>query len=72
MQSRDDGYVGTDRKVETLVGKQGICLTVLRPSGKVEIEGEMYDANALEGYIEKNKTIEVVRHSSSQIVVMAV
>lgn len=72
VQSRDDGYVGTDRKVETLVGKQGICLTVLRPSGKVEIEGEMYDANALEGYIEKDKTIEVVRHSSSQIVVMAV
>ncbi len=72
VQSRDEGYVGTDRKVETLVGKQGICLTVLRPSGKVEIEGEMYDANALEGYIEKNKTIEVVRHSSSQIVVMAV
>jgi len=72
VQSRDEGYVGTDQKMHGLVGKQGVCATVLRPSGKVEIEGELYDANAIEGYIDKGTSVEVLRQETSQLVVIAV
>ncbi len=45
----------------SLLGKKGKTLSVLRPSGKIEIEGRLYDAEAKVGFIDKNSEIEVVR-----------
>jgi membrane-bound serine protease (ClpP class) len=42
---------------------------MLRPAGKVEIEGDVYDAVALTGYIEKGEQIKVVDYQSAQLVV---
>jgi membrane-bound serine protease (ClpP class) len=55
-----------------LVGKKGIATTILRPSGKVEIDGENIDAVAAYGIIEKGMTVEVLRFENSQIVVRAI
>lgn len=43
-----------------LMGKQGKAQTILRPSGKVLIEGEIYDAFTRGDFIEKDETIEVI------------
>ena len=41
---------------EDLKGKRGIAQTVLRPGGKIIIEGQLYDAYTLEvKYIEKGQ-----------------
>jgi membrane-bound serine protease (ClpP class) len=58
-QNRSEGYVSF-RYSESLVGKKGTAETVLRPSGKVLIDGKMYDAYTRGDYIEKGQVIEVI------------
>lgn len=43
-----------------LVGKVGISLTTLRPSGKAEIEGGEYDVTASSFFIQKDEPIVVI------------
>ena len=50
-----------------LIGKEGTAATVLRPSGKVSIEGELYDGVSESGFIEKGTPIKVVRFESAQV-----
>ena len=61
--------VGTEVAEKNLIGKQGITTTILRPSGKVEIDGDIYDATAETGYIDKGEKIEVVRFETAQLFV---
>lgn len=44
----------------TMVGKVGIAYTILRPSGKVMIEEQIYDAFTRGDFVEKGDSIEVV------------
>lgn len=66
-QDKTQGYVGTSMREFELIGKTGLAYTNLRPSGKVEIDGTLYDATAEVGFIEKNKTVRVVSYSAAQI-----
>jgi membrane-bound serine protease (ClpP class) len=43
-----------------LIGKTGVAHTVLRPSGKVMIDGNVYDAFTRGDYIQKGEIIEVI------------
>ena len=64
------GFVGTDLKIKTMIGKEGIAVTILRPSGKVEIEGEWYDAVSEYGHIEKGEKVKVTRDTTGQLYVI--
>jgi membrane-bound serine protease (ClpP class) len=55
---------------ESPVGKTGICLTALRPSGKVEIDGQAYDAGSESDFIEQGEAVKVVRFENSRIYVV--
>jgi len=55
-----------------LIGKTGTALTVLRPSGKVLIDGEVYDGVSESGFIEKGTTVRVVRFENAQVYVETV
>ncbi|MBN8701685.1 MAG: S49 family peptidase [Bacteroidetes bacterium] len=68
-QASNKGYVSADIDTSFLIGKSGLAFTVLRPSGKVEIESEVYDAIAMNGYIEKGDKVEVVKTESAQVLV---
>ncbi|MCB1113653.1 MAG: hypothetical protein KDK62_02740 [Chlamydiia bacterium] len=50
-------------------GASGVAFTDLRPSGKVEINDELYEAVTAGSYIDKNEPIEVLRHEGSTLVV---
>ncbi|WP_050767766.1 NfeD family protein, partial [Sphingobacterium spiritivorum] len=50
-QKSDQGYTSSVSKAD-LLHKQGVAKTVLRPSGKIEIDGVWYDAVALDGFID--------------------
>ena len=52
-----------------LIGESGITATVLRPSGKILIKGEIYDGISESGFIEKGKEIKVVRFENAQVYV---
>ena len=54
---------------EKLVGQEGVTLTILAPSGKVEIAGKTHTAAALDGYLEKGAPIRVVRTETFKLIV---
>jgi membrane-bound serine protease (ClpP class) len=55
--------------LSALVGQEGITATVLRPSGKVIIDGAHYDAISESGFIDKGTHVLVVRFENAQIYV---
>ncbi|PPL02404.1 NfeD family protein [Parapedobacter indicus] len=67
-QRSEEGYTSSRRNTE-LVSKEGVAKTVLRPSGKVEIDGKWYDAVALDGFIDIGEDIYVEKHENYNLFV---
>jgi len=66
VQSKTDGY--SSRFIESgFSGKEGTVFSVLRPSGKVEIEGELYDAYTRGEYLEQGEKIVVIDESGTSL-----
>ncbi len=70
QQEKSEGFISIDVHQKDMLGKTGIAYTVLRPSGKVRIEGELFDAMAEIGYIEKGDAIKVIRDEAGQLYVI--
>jgi len=68
--SVNKGFVGVDMAPSALVGKKGRSLTALRPSGKVEIEGDIYDATSTGEFIHSDRPVKVVRYEAAQVYVI--
>lgn len=71
-QLTKEGYSSADLSLKSLVGKDGIAETILRPSGTVIVDGELYDAKAQFGYINKGEKVKVVKYETTQVYVMKV
>ncbi len=69
VQNVSEGYVSVEISLFDLKGKTGIAQTVLRPGGKVLIEGEIYDAVAESGFIDKGENILVKKVEATQLYV---
>jgi membrane-bound serine protease (ClpP class) len=65
-QDRNEGYT-SNFKIGSYLGKKGQTYTVLRPSGKIMIDGEMYDAYTRGEYIEKGVDVEVIDESGTSL-----
>lgn len=70
-QNRSEGYVSF-QVAESLLGRRGTAETVLRPSGKVIIDGKMYDAYTRGDYIQKGETVEVISEEGPSLKVKVV
>lgn len=70
VQDHKDGYISSDIRQKDMIGKTGTARTILRPSGRIEIDGEIYDAKAEISYIEKGVKIRVVRDEAGQLYVI--
>lgn len=71
IQNVDEGYISFDsKKQKSLIGSKGEAHTVLRPSGKVIINDEIYDARSEIGLIEKGSAIRVIRDEAGQLYVV--
>ncbi len=66
---KKDGYVGVSMKGLELIGKIGVTSTVLRPSGKVQIDNVTYDAISEQEFIEKGTEVKVERYETGQVYV---
>lgn len=71
-QKREEGYVGGGQGLQALIGKQGVVEAVLRPSGKVLIDGEVYDATSERNYLEKGEKVVVYKVEANQLFVKKV
>ncbi|MFC0876512.1 nodulation protein NfeD [Saccharicrinis sp. FJH2] len=69
-ENADLGYVSFDPELKKLVGKTGVATTVLRPSGRVIINDEYYDAKSEDGFIEKGSAVRVIAQESGQVYVV--
>jgi membrane-bound serine protease (ClpP class) len=70
VQESNRGFGSIDSRQKEMIGKYGLAHTVLRPSGRIEIEGQLFDARAEIGYIEKGEKIRVVRDETGQLYVV--
>jgi membrane-bound serine protease (ClpP class) len=69
-QNKSEGYISTGITIELqFEGKEAITHTVLRPSGKVLIDNEEYDATSTEGFIEAGEKVIVERYENAQLFV---
>lgn len=67
--SKDDGYTAQDLSQEDLVGKTGVALTDLRPSGAVQVGERRLDVVSEGAFVMKDASIVVVTVDSNRIVV---
>lgn len=63
---RTEGYT-SNFKTATFVGKKGVTYTVLRPSGKILIDDEIYDAYTRGNYIDAGVEIIVVDETGTSL-----
>jgi len=57
------------REDENLVGKEGVTLTILAPTGKVEVDGRSYTASAVGGFLDKGIPVLVTRSETFKLIV---
>lgn len=67
LQDDISSHTSNDRK--ELLGKSGVSLSMLRPSGKISIDGETYDAVTEGNFIQANKPIKVYKIEGFKIIV---
>lgn len=72
LTSDQEGFISVPEEQKSMIGKTGNAATVLRPSGKVIIDGEYYDAVANQGFIENEKNVKVIKYESSQLYVVEI
>ena len=68
-QRSSEGYVSFEN-LSILTGATGTAKSMLRPAGKVEIEGKLYDAICQIGYINAGEKVKVIRFETGQLYVV--
>jgi membrane-bound ClpP family serine protease len=68
LKTSVSGHTGPTTET-SLIGKQGVALTRLNPSGKVTIEGINYEANSQDGYIDAKQEISVVAQHNFKLTI---
>ena len=69
-QDSEEGYVSTSYSKE-LVGQEGVAFTILRPSGRIEIDDTIYDAYTRGEYVEKGERVLVISQEGTSLKVRA-
>ncbi|SDH47580.1 membrane-bound serine protease (ClpP class) [Alteribacillus persepolensis] len=67
----DEGYISNVSRKE-LIGKTGITLTPLRPSGSINVDEERLDVVTEGGYVDQGEQVTVVDVEGSRIIVRKV
>ncbi|MDO4711556.1 MAG: NfeD family protein [Peptostreptococcaceae bacterium] len=67
----DEGF-SSNENYDHLLGQRGITITILRPSGKIKIAGEIYYVSSEDKFIEKDKQIIVIGVEGGKILVREV
>ncbi len=69
VEDTSEGYTVAADKEKNLIGTTGTAATILRPAGKITVEGRNYDAVAQVGFIEKGETVTVIDYVNGSLVV---
>lgn len=71
LSNKDSSTRGYNSKTnyDNLVGKSGLSKSILRPTGRIEIDGNIYDAKSESDFISKDRNILVTRIKNGNIIV---
>jgi membrane-bound serine protease (ClpP class) len=69
LAADQEGFISVPEEPRRLIGKTGLAATDLRPSGKVVIDNEYYDAVSAKGFIGKGQAVVVTRYENAQVYV---
>lgn len=69
LTSSIDGHTREAVAEDSIIGKEGITLTRLNPSGKIAIEGKNYEAYSQDGYIDRDQAITVVAQDNFKLII---
>lgn len=72
VQDRNQGFTSSFYRDRSMIGKKGTAYTILRPSGRVQIDGEIFDAFTRGNYIEEGTQVEVVSDEGTSLKVREV
>ncbi|MBN2487359.1 MAG: nodulation protein NfeD [Bacteroidales bacterium] len=70
VQDKEQGFIGVDLHLKEMTGQTGVAYTVLRPSGRIMIGNELFDAKSEIGFIDKGEKVKVIRNESGQLYVI--
>jgi len=68
-QSASEGFTIKDNAYESLIGKEGVAITDLKISGKIEVEDERYDAITTGDFVEAGTKVIVKKYKGNYLVV---
>jgi membrane-bound ClpP family serine protease len=64
-----DGHSNKAQADDSIIGKKGIALTRLNPSGKITINGKNYEAYSQDGFIENGQELTVIAQDDFKLTV---
>ena len=67
VQDKEHGFISTFYKEKSMIGQKGKTCTRLRPSGKIEIAGVVYDAFTRGNFIDEGMKVEVISDEGTSL-----
>lgn len=68
-QGLKDGYIGVPVDLSQYVGQHGKTYTVLRPAGKIKVNGVLLDAVSVQEFISEGEDVVVTKYENTQLYV---
>jgi membrane-bound serine protease (ClpP class) len=62
-----DGFVGVKTGMDSLVGNEATVFNDLKPSGKVMVNGRVYEATLTFGYAAKGESVRIVKAEQGRL-----
>ena len=69
VKERDRKDFHEDKDLSELIGNVGVTKSILRPTGRIEVDGEIYDAMARSEFIEEASVVSVIDVKDGHIIV---
>jgi membrane-bound serine protease (ClpP class) len=71
-QRKESGFTSSYSNYTDMIGMTGKAYTVLRPSGKVIIGDNIFDATAEAGFIDRGEPVRIAGYQTSQLIVVKI
>lgn len=65
----DKGFIGVDMSPAQFIGQHARAVTDMRPAGKIEIDGHVFDAVSTGAFIPAGRDLTVERYENAQLYV---
>jgi membrane-bound ClpP family serine protease len=69
LKDANDSKVNEGELLGLSSGEEGITVSSLRPSGKADINGKLYEVTTLGNFVSSGTKIKIIRISSNQVIV---